>query len=148
MVLVPPATSRLLAPPAQSLGRSGSGLGVSSFHGWGLPTPPDLVILIWEREEKSQVQSAVLPADFSLTPQLWFSLSVSGSIGRLPPLFLVSFAASFLYQFKCTSSPIQADYVHFFTLTLLLKATAKEGAVQRHVAFALLGAGRAQKLML
>lgn len=77
MVLVPPATSRLLAPPAQSLGRSGSGLGVSSFHGWGLPTPPDLVILIWEREEKSQVQSAVLPTDFSLTPQLWFSLSVS-----------------------------------------------------------------------
>lgn len=77
-----------------------------------------------------------------------FSLSVSGSIGRPPPLFLVSFAASFLYQFKCTSSSIQADYVHFFTLTLLLKATAKEGAVQRHVAFALLGAGRAQKLML
>lgn len=53
MVLVPPATSRLLAPPAQSLGRSGSGLGVSSFHGWGLPTPPDLVILIWERGEIS-----------------------------------------------------------------------------------------------
>ena len=61
---------------------------------------------------------------------------------------LVSFAASFLYQFKCTSSPIQADYVHFFSLTLLLRATAKEHAVQRHVAFALLGARRAQKLML
>lgn len=87
MVLVPPATSRLLAPPAQSLGRSGSGLGVSSFHGWGLPTPPDLVILIWEREEKSQVQSAVLPTDFSLTPQLWFSLCQFLAVLAALPLF-------------------------------------------------------------
>lgn len=61
-------------------------------------------------------------------------------LAALPLLLLVSFAASFLYQFKCTSSPIQADYVHFFSLTLLLRATAKERAVQRHVAFALLGA--------
>lgn len=66
-------------------------------------------------------------------------MSVSGSIG-CPPPFSPGFLCSFLYQFKCTSSPIQADYVHFFSLTLLLRATAKERAVQRHVAFALLGA--------
>lgn len=75
--------------------------------------------------------------------QLFTDPSLCRFLAVLPalPLFLlVSFAASFLYQFKCTSSPIQADYVHFFSLTLLLRATAKEHAVQRYVAFALLGA--------
>lgn len=129
MVLVPAQS----AAGATCGRRSGSGLGVSSFHGWGLPTPPDLVILIWEREEgnlRSNPRSA--RRLFTDPSTMVFSLSFWQYWPR--PSFLVSFAASFLYQFKCTHHPFK-QIMSTFTLTLLLKATAKEGAVQRHVAF-------------
>lgn len=68
----------------------------------------------------------------------------------LPPLFLllVFFPASCLHEFSCTSSPVKSDHVHFFLLTLLKAMVAEGVTVKRHVAFALFGAWRAQKLML